>query len=129
MAYFEVENIKKSFDKTEVLKGVGFTMEKGEVLSVIGSSGSGKTTLLRCIDFLERADEGKITLDGEVLFDAGNENGKDVRDKRLNLGLVFQNFNLFPQYTVKQNVMLAPGLRAKEKSKKRRRGSLHIAKS
>ena len=74
MAYFEVENIKKSFDKTEVLKGVGFTMEKGEVLSVIGSSGSGKTTLLRCIDFLERADEGKITLDGEVLFDAGNEN-------------------------------------------------------
>lgn len=124
MAYFEVKNIKKSFDKTEVLKGVGFTMEKGEVLSVIGSSGSGKTTLLRCIDFLERADEGEIILDGEVLFDAGNENGKDVRDKRLNLGLVFQNFNLFPQYTVKQNVMLAPGLRAKEKSKKEKTGKL-----
>lgn len=118
MAYFEVKNIRKAFDKTEVLKGVSFTMQKGEVLSVIGSSGGGKTTLLRCIDFLEQADEGQIVLDGDVLFDASEGKKNDVREKRLGLGLVFQNFNLFPQYTVKENVMLAPKLRLKEKSRK-----------
>ncbi|MDY2879869.1 MAG: amino acid ABC transporter ATP-binding protein [Candidatus Borkfalkiaceae bacterium] len=122
MAYFEVKNIRKAFDKTEVLKGVSFAMRKGEVLSVIGSSGGGKTTLLRCIDFLERADEGQIVLDGDVLFDASEGKKKDVREKRLGLGLVFQNFNLFPQYTVKENVMLAPKLRLKEKSRKEKTG-------
>lgn len=113
MALLEVKNICKSFGKTEVLKGIDFTLEKGEAISIIGSSGSGKTTLLRCLNFLETSDAGTITVDGEVLFD-GAENIKlsddKIRKNRLNFGLVFQNFNLFPQYTVLKNLTLAPTL-------------------
>ena len=101
-----------------MLKGVSFSMEEGEVVSVIGSSGSGKTTLLRCVNFLERADSGQVYLDGELFFD-GESHQKitpaELRKKQLNLGLVFQDFNLFPQYNVIDNVMLAPKLLAKER--------------
>lgn len=113
MAILEVSNIKKSFGKTEVLKDISFTLEKGNVLSIIGSSGSGKTTLLRCLNFLETADCGKIVADGEVLFDSADKTrmtDEKIRENRLNFGLVFQNFNLFPQYTVLQNLTLAPTL-------------------
>ena len=118
MAILEVKNIGKSFGKTEVLKGVSFSLEEGQVLSIIGSSGSGKTTLLRCINFLETADSGKITVDGDVLFDSESTeklSSKQKRDKQLSIGLVFQQFNLFPQYDVLGNVTLAPKLRAKER--------------
>ena len=118
MAILEVTNLKKSFGKTEVLKGVSFSLEEGQVLSIIGSSGSGKTTLLRCINFLETADSGKITVDGDVLFDSESTEkmtAKQKRDKQLSIGLVFQQFNLFPQYDVLGNVTLAPKLRAKER--------------
>ena len=111
MALLEVKNIKKSFGKTEVLKGVSFSLEKGQVLAIIGSSGSGKTTLLRCLNFLETPDEGEIIVDGKELFSAGTRYTDDqVRENRLHFGLVFQNFNLFPQYNVLQNVTLAPTL-------------------
>ncbi len=111
MALLEVKNIKKNFGKTEVLKGVSFSLEKGQVLAIIGSSGSGKTTLLRCLNFLETPDEGKIIVDGKELFAAGTKYTDDqVRENRLHFGLVFQNFNLFPQYNVLQNVTLAPTL-------------------
>lgn len=120
MSYLEIKNFIKSFDKTEVLKDISFTMEKGEVLSVIGSSGSGKTTLLRCLNFLESPDGGKMVLDGEQLIDADGktkESEKALREKRLNFGLVFQSFNLFPQYTVLKNVTLAPTLLLKTELK------------
>lgn len=111
MSVLEVKNIKKSFGKTEVLKNIGFSLEKGEVLSIIGSSGSGKTTLLRCINFLDFADGGTITVNGKTVFD-GDSNKKltesEIRENRLHFGLVFQSFNLFPQYSVIKNVMLAP---------------------
>ena len=111
MALLEVKNIKKSFGKTEVLKGVSFSLEKGQVLAIIGSSGSGKTTLLRCLNFLETPDEGEIIVDDKQLFIAGAKYTDDqVRENRLHFGLVFQNFNLFPQYNVLQNVTLAPTL-------------------
>ena len=113
MALLEVKNIKKSFGKTEVLKGIDFSIEKGKVLSIIGSSGSGKTTLLRCINFLEFAEEGTISINGETIYNGETDKrikDKDLRDKRLHLGLVFQSFNLFPQYNGLQNVMLAPSL-------------------
>lgn len=113
MAILEVKNIKKSFGKTEVIKGIDFTLEKGEVLSIIGSSGSGKTTLLRCLNFLEFADEGIITVDGKIIYEAGvthKLSDKEIRDMRLHFGLVFQSFNLFPQYNVLENVTLAPSL-------------------
>lgn len=119
MAILEVNNLKKSFGKTEVLKGISLSLEEGRVLSIIGSSGSGKTTLLRCINFLETADSGKITLDGDVLFDGdSNEKltAKQKRDRQLKIGLVFQQFNLFPQYNVLDNVTLAVKLQAKERS-------------
>ncbi len=107
----EVKNIKKNFGKTEVLKGVSFSLKKGQVLAIIGSSGSGKTTLLRCLNFLETPDEGEIVVDGKQLFAAGVKYTDDqVRENRLHFGLVFQNFNLFPQYNVLQNVTLAPTL-------------------
>ncbi len=118
MAILEVSEIKKSFGKTEVLKGISLSLEEGQVLSVIGSSGSGKTTLLRCINFLETADSGKIVVDGDVIFDVENkakQKEKDKRDKQLKIGLVFQQFNLFPQYDVLANVTLASRLRAKER--------------
>lgn len=113
MAFLEINNIKKSFGKYEVLKDISFSLEKGEVLSIIGSSGSGKTTLLRCINFLEFSEEGTISVDGEVIYDgAGLHKYSDaeIRENRLHFGLVFQSFNLFPQYTVLENVTLAPKL-------------------
>lgn len=117
MKILEVENFYKSFGKTEVLRGVNFSMNEGEVVSIIGSSGSGKTTLLRCINFLERADSGRLLLDGKVLFDADADttmSAAEVRKKQLSFGMVFQDFNLFPQYNVLENVTLAPRLLAKE---------------
>ena len=111
MAVLEVKNIKKDFGKTKVLKGVSFSLEKGQVLAIIGSSGSGKTTLLRCLNFLETPDEGQIIVDGKELFSAGTKyNDEQVRENRLHFGLVFQNFNLFPQYSALKNVTLAPTL-------------------
>ena len=113
MAVLEVKSLKKSFGKTQVLKGIDFSLEKGEVLAIIGSSGSGKTTLLRCLNSLEFADNGTITVNGDVIFDAEQKqkfSESELRQKRLHFGLVFQQFNLFPQYTVLQNVTLAPTL-------------------
>ena len=118
----EVKGIKKHFGDTDVLKGIDFSVEKGEVVVIIGSSGSGKTTLLRCLNFLEFADEGTISVHGEVLYDGLAEqvakkklknNDKLLRVKRLHFGLVFQNFNLFPHKTVLANLTLAPMLRFK----------------
>ena len=109
MPMLEVKNIKKNFGDTEVLKGLDFSLEKGEVLAIIGSSGSGKTTLLRCLNFLESPDEGQITVNGETLFDSNAyavPSEEEIRKKRLHFGLVFQSFNLFPQYTALQNVTL-----------------------
>lgn len=111
MAFLEVENIKKSFGKNEILKGISFDLQKGEVLSIIGSSGSGKTTLLRCINFLEFAEEGTINVNGETIYNAQTDKKlkeNQLRKKRLHFGLVFQDFNLFPQYNVLQNLTLAP---------------------
>ena len=112
MALLEVKNLKKSFGKTEVLKGISFSLQKGEVLAIIGSSGSGKTTLLRCLNFLETHDSGEILLNEKAISHGGNENLSDeqLRNNRLHFGLVFQNFNLFPQYNVLENVTLAPSL-------------------
>ena len=107
MAILEVKNLKKSFGSTEVLKGVSFSLEKGQVLAIIGSSGGGKTTLLRCLNFLETPDAGEIWVGGNQLL-TGNE--KNNLKNRLHFGLVFQNFNLFPQYTVLKNITLAPTL-------------------
>ncbi|MBO5079165.1 MAG: ATP-binding cassette domain-containing protein, partial [Oscillospiraceae bacterium] len=111
MSVLEVKNIKKSFGKTKVLKDVSFSLQKGQVLAIIGSSGSGKTTLLRCLNFLETPDDGQIIVDGKTLFSAGTKyNDQQIRENRLHFGLVFQNFNLFPQYTVLKNVTRAPAL-------------------
>lgn len=113
MPVLEIDNIRKSFGKTEVLKGISFSLNKGEVLSIIGSSGSGKTTLLRCLNFLEFADSGTISVNGETIFDGESANkltDSEIRKNRLHFGLVFQSFNLFPQYSVLKNVMLAPTL-------------------
>ena len=118
MSILNVEGIYKSFGNTEVLKGVSFDMQEGEVVSIIGSSGSGKTTLLRCIGFLETADEGTVSVNGEVIFDAKNPlmKSNDVKRKmQSNFGFVFQSFNLFPQYNVMENITLAPKLLAKER--------------
>ena len=117
MSILEVEHICKSFEHTEVLKDISFSLEKGQVLSIIGSSGSGKTTLLRCLNFLEQPDRGVLRVNGETLFDAGDAatgQESEIRRKRLHFGLVFQSFNLFPQYTAMENVMLAKELLAKE---------------
>ena len=118
MAFLEVKNIKKSFGRTLVLKNISFTLDKGEVLAIIGSSGSGKTTLLRCINFLETPQKGVISVNGNVLFDDADSSKKresEIRKNRLHFGMVFQQFNLFPQYTVFENLVLAPKLLAKEK--------------
>ena len=117
MSILEVENICKKFGNTEVLKDISFSLEKGQVLSLIGSSGSGKTTLLRCLNFLEKPNKGIIRVNGETLFDSADPSTQaesQIRKKRLHFGLVFQSFNLFPQYTALQNVMLAKELLAKE---------------
>ena len=113
MPVLEVKNLKTNFGKTEVLKGVGFSLEKGEVLAIIGSSGGGKTTLLRCINFLEFADGGQILVNGNTIFDADDKRKQseaEIRKNRLHFGLVFQQFNLFPQYSVLKNVTLASTL-------------------
>lgn len=118
MALLEVAGIGKSFGSTAVLRNISFELQKGEALAIIGSSGSGKTTLLRCLNFLETADAGSITVAGETLWsadDARTQSEAVLRKKRLHFGLVFQNFNLFPQYTALQNVMLAGELLAKER--------------
>ncbi len=120
MALLEVKNITKKFGKVEVLKGIDFSLEKGQVLSIIGSSGSGKTTLLRCLNFLETPDTGIISVDENNIFDADDHKQKsaaEIRESRLRFGLVFQSFNLFPQYSVMENLTLAPKLRAKEEAK------------
>ena len=117
MAILEVKDLKKNFGKTQVLKGVSFTVEEGEVLSIIGSSGSGKTTILRCVNQLETPDSGYIAVDGQVFFNgkAKKESDEEKRRRQLLVGLVFQDFHLFPQYNVLKNVTLAPELLAEER--------------
>ena len=113
MTALEVNGLKKSFGKTDVLKGIDFSIDKGQVLVILGSSGGGKTTLLRCLNFLEIPQEGTIKVNGETIFDAGRKDKiseKEIRENRLHFGLVFQSFNLFPQYNVLKNVTLAPTL-------------------
>ncbi len=131
MSILEVEHIRKTFEHTQVLQDISFSLEQGQVVSIIGSSGSGKTTLLRCLNFLERPDDGIIRVRGETLFDAGQvltQNEREIRKKRLHFGLVFQSFHLFPQYTALQNVMLAKELLAKdEPDYKSRKKEIHQA--
>ncbi len=118
MAVLDVTQLKKDFGSTRVLSNISFSLNEGETLAIIGSSGSGKTTLLRCLNFLERPDGGRIAVQGETLFDAADlatQREEEIRRKRLRFGLVFQSFNLFPQYTALQNVTLAPELLAKER--------------
>lgn len=111
MAVLEVNGLHKSFGKVEVLKGVDLSLEKGEVMAIIGSSGGGKTTLLRCINFLEIAEQGTIKVNDNVIFDGSKSiSEEEMRQNRLHFGMVFQQFNLFPQYTVKDNITLAPTL-------------------
>ena len=116
MAILDVQHIEKHFGDTSVLKDISFSLEEGQALSIIGSSGSGKTTLLRCLNFLETPDQGVISVRGKTLFDAADPATRretDIRKKRLHFGLVFQSFNLFPQYTALENVVLARKLMAK----------------
>ena len=120
MAFLEVKNLQKRFGNTEVLKGIDFSLEKGDVLVIIGSSGSGKTTLLRCLNFLETPSGGSIAVDGQTLLDANDAatlSDKEIRKNRLHFGLVFQQFNLFPQYKVMDNLTLAPKLALREQVK------------
>ena len=117
MAILEVHHIEKHFGATRVLEDISFSLEQGQALAIIGSSGSGKTTLLRCLNFLEKPDRGSISVGGSVIFDADNpatQRESEVRKKRLHFGLVFQSFNLFPQYTALKNVTLARELLAQE---------------
>ncbi len=126
MEVLQVKNIKKDFGRAKVLKGIDFSLNKSEVLAIIGSSGSGKTTLLRCLNFLEIPTEGVITVNGEEVFNSANENTKsekEIRENRLHFGLVFQSFNLFPQYTVKKNVTLGSELLNAEMLKKKKASS------
>ena len=119
MAILQVQNLEKHFGTTQVLKDISFDLEQGQAMAIIGSSGSGKTTLLRCLNFLETPTRGKILVQGQTLFDAEDpttQKESEVRKKRLHFGMVFQSFNLFPQYTVLENVTLAKKLLAKEKT-------------
>ncbi len=119
MAILQVQNLEKHFGTTQVLKDISFDLEQGQAMAIIGSSGSGKTTLLRCLNFLETPTHGKILVQGQTLFDAEDpttQKESEVRKKRLHFGMVFQSFNLFPQYTVLENVTLAKKLLAKEKT-------------
>ena len=118
MSILEVKGLKKEFDNVKVLKGIDFSLEKGETLAMIGASGSGKTTLLRCLNFLETPTAGQILVNGNVVFNAADHktlSDREIRDRRLHFGLVFQSFNLFPQYTALKNVTLAKELLAKER--------------
>ena len=123
MVVLEVNNLKKHFGSTDVLKGVSFSLEKGQVLAIIGSSGSGKTTLLRCLNFLETPDEGQILVNGQIL---GRSNDEELRSSRLHFGLVFQNFNLFPQYNALENITLAPTLLKKGTPEQIRQKALEL---
>jgi len=126
MTVLEALHIQKSFGRTEVIKDVSFSLEQGHVLAMIGSSGSGKTTLLRCLNFLERPDGGVIRVNDEVLFDANDpatQRESEIRRKRLHFGMIFQSFNLFPQYTALKNITLARELLDKDKSNKHKRVS------
>ena len=117
MAILEVSHLEKQFGATQVLQDISFSLEKGQALSIIGASGSGKTTLLRCLNFLEKPDGGSISVAGTTIFSAEDSPAqyeRDIHTKRLHFGLVFQNFNLFPQYTALQNITLARELLAKE---------------
>ena len=117
MAILEVHHIEKHFGATRVLEDISFDLEQGQALAIIGSSGSGKTTLLRCLNFLEKPDKGTISVAGNLIFDAADpatQRESEVRKKRLHFGLVFQSFNLFPQYTALKNVTLARELLAQE---------------
>ena len=125
MAVLEVKNIQKSFAGTQVLKGVSFSLEKGQVLAIIGSSGSGKTTLLRCLNFLETPDAGEIRVNGSLLT-GQNLTDAQIRQNRLHFGLVFQNFNLFPQYTVLENITMAPTLLKKAPADRIRSNALAL---
>ena len=125
MALLEVKNLQKSFGGTVVLKDASFSLEKGQVLAIIGSSGSGKTTLLRCLNFLETPDSGDICIEGQSLL-AGAQTENRIRENRLNFGLVFQNFNLFPQYSVLKNVTLAPDLQRPDKKKENKENALAL---
>ena len=132
MAFLEVQNFRKRFGDNEVLKGISFSLEKGEVLAIIGSSGGGKTTLLRCLNFLETPDEGTLSVGGEVLFDAAEKRAytdAQIREKRLHFGLVFQQFNLFPQYTVYKNIALAQTLLAKRELRDKKADLRAVCKS
>lgn len=127
MAVLQVKNIEKHFGATRVLEDISFELEQGQALAIIGSSGSGKTTLLRCLNFLETPDQGQILVQDKVLFgaaDPSTQRESEIRKKRLHFGMVFQSFNLFPQYTALENVTLASQLLARErpdfKEKKRR---------
>ena len=118
MAILEVNNLEKHFGSTRVLEDISFDLEQGQALAIIGSSGSGKTTLLRCLNFLETPDQGTISVGGNVIFDAANRRSQtdaEIRKKRLHFGMVFQSFNLFPQYTALKNVTLAKELLARER--------------
>lgn len=121
MSLLEVKNLSKTFDKTEVLKNISFKIKKGEIVSILGNSGGGKTTLLRCLNFIEKPDSGEILLNNKPIFNNQIKNSKNyeknLRKNRLNFGLVFQQFNLFPQYTVLKNIVLAPQVLEKEKLK------------
>ena len=125
MAVLEVKNIQKSFAGTQVLKGVSLSLEKGQVLAIIGSSGSGKTTLLRCLNFLETPDAGEIRVNGSLLT-GQNLTDAQIRQNRLHFGLVFQNFNLFPQYTVLENITMAPTLLKKAPADRIRSNALAL---
>ncbi|MDQ0246773.1 ABC-type polar amino acid transport system ATPase subunit [Bacillus fengqiuensis] len=103
-AIIQIENLHKNFDKLEVLKGINLTINKGEVVALIGASGSGKSTLLRCLNRLETISDGKIVIDNIVMDDSV----KNISKIRQEVGMVFQQFNLFPHMTVLQNVMVAP---------------------
>ncbi|MBR1867822.1 MAG: amino acid ABC transporter ATP-binding protein [Clostridia bacterium] len=118
MSFLKIEGLTKSFGKTEVLKNLSFEAEKGEILSVTGSSGNGKTTLLRCLNFLEIAEKGKFFLDGKLIWSAIESNEKKIEDAKKNFGLVFQSYNLFPQYTAFKNIYLP--LKLAEKSRKKK---------
>ena len=118
MAILEVRNIEKHFGATKVLNDISFSLEKGQAIAIIGSSGSGKTTLLRCLNFQEKPDKGTISVGGSVIFDADDpatQRENEVRRKRLHFGMVFQSFNLFPQYTALKNVTLAKELLSQER--------------
>ena len=124
MAFLEIKNLKKQFGSTQVLKDVSFSLEKGQVLAIIGSSGSGKTTLLRCLNFLEEPQEGQILVNDQVLWDgtsASQMTDAQLRENRMHFGLVFQSFNLFPQYTALQNVVLPMDLLAQNTAKEQKK--------